>query len=121
MIKKTFFLVVLFSSFLFSKEGYLNIDADFFEADEQKQQMYFKGNVKMSKNSDTLESNYLLINTESSKEDKDKQVPKDYMATGDVKFTVHTEDNILRLMGKPNKQTLLNFKADFEDMNKLNI
>ncbi len=99
MINRAIFLVVLFASFLFAKEGYLNIDADFFEADEKKQQMYFKGNVKMSKNSDTLESNYLLINTESSKEDKNKQVPKDYMATGDVKFSIKTQENLFKGKG----------------------
>ena len=30
----------------------------------------------------------------------------------------HTEDKILKLMGKPDKQTLLNFKKNFEDLNK---
>lgn len=100
MIKKTIFLLVVVSSLLFAKDGYLNIDADFFEADESKKQMHFKGNVKMSKNSDVLEAKSLLINTEISKEDKNKQIPKDYMATGDVRFTVHTdEDNVLKGKG----------------------
>ena len=30
----------------------------------------------------------------------------------------HTEDKVLRLMGKPNKQTLLDFKNNFENLNK---
>ena len=30
----------------------------------------------------------------------------------------HTEENILKLMGKPNKKTLLNFKTNFEKLNK---
>jgi radical SAM superfamily enzyme YgiQ (UPF0313 family) len=30
----------------------------------------------------------------------------------------HTEDKILKLMGKPNKETLINFKKNFEKLNK---
>jgi uncharacterized radical SAM protein YgiQ len=57
---------------------------------------------------------------------EDKKFGKQYLKTlvdhhisGQMKVAPeHTEDKILRLMGKPNKQTLLNFKSDFEDMNK---
>jgi len=99
MNRRTFLILVFFYTVLIAKDGYLNIDADYFEADEKKHQMYFKGNVKLNKNQDILQSKYLLINTEASKEDKNKQVPKDYMATGNVKFTVHTKDNILKGKG----------------------
>ena len=57
---------------------------------------------------------------------EDKKHGKEYLKTlvdhhisGQMKVAPeHTEDKILRLMGKPNKQTLLNFKSDFEDLNK---
>ncbi|RLA79058.1 MAG: YgiQ family radical SAM protein [Epsilonproteobacteria bacterium] len=57
---------------------------------------------------------------------EDKKHGKEYLKTlvdhhisGQMKVAPeHTEDNILRLMGKPNKETLLNFKRNFEDLNK---
>ena len=57
---------------------------------------------------------------------EDKKYGKQYLKTlvdhhisGQMKVAPeHTEDNILRLMGKPNKETLLNFKANFEELNK---
>jgi len=108
MIKRSFLALLLLFTFS-SAEEYLNIDADFFEADEKKQQMYFKGNVKMTKKKDLLTSKHLLINTEASKTDKSKQVPKDYVATGNVKFTIYTNDNLLKGKGDkvyyyPNEQ-----------------
>ncbi|MCK5111638.1 MAG: YgiQ family radical SAM protein [Arcobacteraceae bacterium] len=57
---------------------------------------------------------------------EDKKHGKEYLKTlvnyhisGQMKVAPeHTEDNILRLMGKPNKETLLNFKRNFEELNK---
>ena len=57
---------------------------------------------------------------------EDKKFGKQYLKTlvdhhisGQMKVAPeHTEDKILRLMGKPNKQALLNFKKDFDDLNK---
>lgn len=97
-------LIVFFSLFIgvfgFAEENYLNIDADFFEAKEKEQKLYFEGNVRLTKNKDILTSKELLINTRPSKENPNKQVPKDYVATGDVKFTVITEDkNIIKGSG----------------------
>jgi len=56
----------------------------------------------------------------------DKKFGNEYLKTlvnhhisGQMKVAPeHTEDKILRLMGKPDKKTLLNFKANFEDLNK---
>jgi lipopolysaccharide transport protein LptA len=92
------FLIVSFS-YLYAEETYLNIDASFFEADEAKQLMVFKGNVKMTKNKDILICKKLVINTVPSKTNPNKQIPKDYKATGDVHFTIHTEQNILKGKG----------------------
>lgn len=109
MVKRLFLFLLLITTLGFAKEQYLNIDADFFEADEQKQKMLFKGNVKMTKQKDILTSKTLIINTKASAQDKNKQVPKDYMATGDVKFTIYTNDNVLKGKGDkvyyyPNEQ-----------------
>jgi lipopolysaccharide transport protein LptA len=92
------FLIISFN-FLSAEETYLNIDASFFEADETKQLMTFKGDVKMTKNKDILLCKKLVINTVPSKNDPKKQVPKDYKATGDVHFTIHTAQNILKGKG----------------------
>jgi lipopolysaccharide transport protein LptA len=93
-------LIFLFSIItLNAEENYLNIDATFFEANEKKQILYFKGDVKMTKNNDILECQSLVINTMPSKADPKKQEPKDYTAKGDVSFVIHTVDNILKGKG----------------------
>ena len=92
------FLIISFN-YVSAEETYLNIDASFFEADETKQIMIFKGNVKMTKNKDILLCKKLVINTVPSKDNSKKQIPKDYKATGDVHFTIHTAQNILKGKG----------------------
>ena len=84
---------------LFGQENYLNIDAAHFEANQQKNILYFKGDVKMTKNKDVLMCQSLVINTVISPEDPKKQIPKDYTATGDVSFIIVTIDNILKGRG----------------------
>lgn len=91
----SFFIIMVFA---FCEENYLNIDAKHFEANEKEQKLYFKGDVKMTKNKDILVCQDLLIYTEVSKE-SNKQIPKSYEATGDVSFELHTEDNILKAKG----------------------
>jgi len=102
------FLIMSFNR-LNAQETYLNIDATFFEADEKKQIMIFKKNVKMSKNKDLLLCQKLVINTVPSKKNPHKQIPKKYTATGDVHFTIYTAKNILEGKGDtvlyyPNKK-----------------
>jgi len=97
-------LVIFLSIFLaiasFAQENYLNIDADKFEAKEKQNKLYFEGNVRLTKSKDLLTAKKLVINTKASKKNSKKQVPKDYIATGNVKFTVHTkENNILKGSG----------------------
>ncbi|MEA3498926.1 MAG: LptA/OstA family protein [Campylobacterota bacterium] len=82
-----------------AEENYLNIDATHFEANEKKNIMYFKGDVKMTKNRDVLLCQKLYINTKKSKDDSTKQIPKDYKAVGDVSFVLYTKDNVLRGKG----------------------
>jgi lipopolysaccharide export system protein LptA len=104
-MKKSKFYTILFLLFTYfvinvnAEENYLNIDAIFFEADEKQQILYFKGDVKMIKNKDKILCQSLIINTMPSKDDPTKQVPKDYTATGDVVFEIHTIDNILKGRG----------------------
>ena len=92
-------LTILISFNLYAEDNYLNIDAKHFESNEQKQTMIFKDNVKMTKNKDILLSQHLLINTQPAKNNPKKQIPKNYKATGDVSFVIHTVNNILKGKG----------------------
>ena len=97
MKKTTYIILILFFMVsLIAQDGFLNIDAQHFEANKQKNILFFKGNVKMIKNQDKLECQSLIINTIPSKTDPNKQIPKDYNATGSVKFTIHTDTSILK-------------------------
>ena len=97
MKKTTYIILILFfMASLIAQDGFLNIDAQHFEANKQKNILFFKGKVKMDKNKDKLECESLIINTIPSKTDPNKQVPKDYNATGSVKFTIHTDTSILK-------------------------
>jgi len=91
--------LILISTTIYAEENYLNIDATHFEADEKKNLMYFKGNVKMTKNKDILNCDKLYINTKPSLSDPTKQEPKDYKAVGNVSFVLYTVDNVLRGKG----------------------
>ena len=48
---------------LFAQDTYLDIDANSFEANEQKNFILFQGNVKMKKKDDLLLCQILNINT----------------------------------------------------------
>ncbi len=62
---------------------------------------------------------YDLINEDKKHGKQYLKTLVDHHISGQMKVAPeHTEDNILRLMGKPNKETLLNFKRDFEELNK---
>jgi lipopolysaccharide export system protein LptA len=103
MIKNnTIYIIIIFLfSFVLlnAEENYLNIDATVFEANEKEQLLYFKGDVKMTKNKDILKCQSLIINTTPSKNNSNKQIPKDYTATGDVSFVINTIDNVLKGKG----------------------
>lgn len=94
-----FVLILLGLSSLYAEENYLNIDAKHFEADTSKNLLYFKGDVKMTKNKDILLCQSLVINTITTAENPEKPIPKDYEAKGDVSFVVHTANNILKGKG----------------------
>ena len=53
-----------------AEENYLNIDSKHFESQTQKNVLYFKGDVKMTKNKDILLCQSLVINTKASSKDK---------------------------------------------------
>ncbi len=103
MIVNKFYIILLFLIFIGSanaNDNYLDIDATYFEANEQDKVMIFKGDVKMTKNKDVLLCQTLLINTQIDKDDKNKQIPKDFNATGDVSFVLYLDDNIIKAKGQ---------------------
>lgn len=99
MLKNRLYILSLFCiTFLYAEQNYLNIDAEHFEANQSNNILIFKGNVKMVENKNILLCQNLIINTTISKKNS-KQIPKDYNATGDVSFTLHTQDNIFKVKG----------------------
>ena len=101
-------ILIFITNILYAEKNYLNIDATHFEANEQKNIMYFDGNVKMTKNNDSLKCERLEINTMKSPTDTTKQIPKDYKATGDVEFTFYTQNSIFKGKG----ETVLYYPLD---------
>ncbi len=62
---------------------------------------------------------YDLINEDKKHGQQYLKTLVDHHISGQMKVAPeHTEDKVLRLMGKPDKQTLLNFKANFDNLNK---
>jgi len=62
---------------------------------------------------------YDLINEDKKHGQEYLKEIVEHHVSGQMKIAPeHTEDKVLRLMGKPNKQTLLDFKNNFEKLNK---
>ena len=62
---------------------------------------------------------YDLINEDKKYGQKYLKTLVDHHISGQMKIAPeHTEEKILKLMGKPDKKTLLNFKANFDALNK---
>ena len=62
---------------------------------------------------------YDLINEDKKYGQRYLKTLVDHHISGQMKVAPeHTEDKILRLMGKPNKKALLDFKQQFDDYNK---
>ena len=82
---------------LYAENNYLNIDAKSFEANEKENFIHFNGDVKMTKNSDYLKCQDLMIYTKKTK--KNKQLPIKYEATKDVSFEIVLKKSILKGRG----------------------
>jgi uncharacterized radical SAM protein YgiQ len=62
---------------------------------------------------------YDLINQDKQYGDEYLKEIVNHHVSGQMKIAPeHTEDNILKLMGKPNKKTLINFKEKFDKLNQ---
>ncbi|MCK9337960.1 MAG: lipopolysaccharide transport periplasmic protein LptA [Arcobacteraceae bacterium] len=89
---------VLLFSFVFAQDN-LIIDANNFEADDQKGIAIFTGNVKVTKIKDKLNSDKLVV--EMTTNSQNEKTPKKYTATGNVDFTVYSQEKIY--LGKGTK------------------
>ncbi|MDY0320635.1 MAG: LptA/OstA family protein [Arcobacteraceae bacterium] len=83
--------LILLLSMVYANEE-LIIDANHFEADDKQGIAVFTGNVKVQKVKDKLNSEKLVVLM--SKNDKNEQTPKKYTATGNVDFTVLSNDKV---------------------------
>ena len=88
---KILIMLFLSISFLFSQK--LIIDANKFEAYDEKGLSVFTGNVKMTKGEDALEADKLEVYLSKKNKNK-KREPLKYIATGSVKFKVKAADKI---------------------------
>ncbi len=88
---KFFIQLILLLSMVYANED-LIIDANHFEADDQKGIAIFTGNVKVQKVKDTLNSDKLVVLM--TKNNKNEQTPKKYTATGNVDFTVLSNEKV---------------------------
>ena len=62
---------------------------------------------------------YDLINEDKKHGQQYLKTLVDHHISGQMKVAPeHTEDKVLKLMGKPNKETLVNFKSNFDKLNK---
>jgi len=84
---KIIYLIIFFIGILVAKEVDVDIQADSFLANKSKNLIVFKGNVSMVKAEDTLVCQELVVHTKINP-DTNKTVMRQYVATGDVSFTI---------------------------------
>ena len=88
-----FLLIFIFvcTSTIYAQISKLIIDAKTFEAKDKEGLSIFTGNVKLQRGKDRLFSDKLVIYM-TAKEGKKARTPLRYIATGNAKFIIFTED-----------------------------
>jgi len=72
----------------------VDIQAEYFESDKNKNLVIFKGSVSMVKGDDTLVCNEIILKTKENK-DTNKTDIVSYVATGNVSFTLKSDTSYL--------------------------
>ena len=103
-MKKTIILTILLSLNLFSQE--LKVKANVFSSDEKTGISVFKGDVRITKGSDKLNAQQVVIHTDKNHE------PTRFVATGDASFTIKTVDGSL-YTGKAQKVIYLPLNKEY--------
>jgi lipopolysaccharide export system protein LptA len=80
------FIVMFIAIFSFASSSNLEITSDFFEADNANKQFIFKGNVKIKKGKDKLETNKLIVLLDKSNQ------AKEYRSSGGSRIEVFLKD-----------------------------
>jgi len=78
---------------MFATEVDVDIQADSFVANQKENIITFNGNVSMVKGEDTLVCQKLIVHTKIN--DLNETVAKQYLATGNVSFTLKRPDTLL--------------------------
>jgi len=102
----------LFSITLFAEQ--LQIVADNFERNQQKKFSSFTGHVNIKKGLDDLKASQVFVYVD------DKNRPIKYEASGDVSFSVTTENNVT-YMGKSQLLIFLPLKKEYQFYKKVYI
>ncbi len=91
---KYILLLILFTLSLFAKEVDVDIQANSFESSKNKNLIVFSGDVSMVKGEDTLVCQELIVHTKVDK-DTNKTIAKQYIAIGNVSFTLKRPTTLL--------------------------
>jgi len=90
---KKFLIILSLCINIFATEVDVDIQADSFVSNQQKNIIIFTGNVSMVKGEDTLVCQKLIVHTQIN--DQNKTVAKQYLASGNVSFTLKRPDTLL--------------------------
>ena len=99
---KYILILLITFSFIHSKTVDVDIQAEFFDSDESKNIVIFKGNVSMVKEGNTLVCDKIVLKTKIDTKTNKKNIIS-YVATGNVSFTIKNETT--DLIGNGNKIT----------------
>ncbi|HIP13765.1 MAG TPA: hypothetical protein EYG97_03535 [Arcobacter sp.] len=97
-MKKFIIIISIFIS-LFAQETDVDIQADSFVSKQKENIIIFTGNVSMIKGEDTLVCQQLIVHTQLEA-DTNQTVAKQYIATGNVSFTIRRPTTLLIGKGK---------------------
>ncbi|WP_419769630.1 MAG: LptA/OstA family protein [Candidatus Marinarcus sp.] len=110
---KFLFCLLVMVNVLFAAEDKLIIDANKFEAYDQKGIAIFTGDVKMTRIKDKLDANEVIVYLTPNPDGKAKQKePLKYVATGDVSFEIYS--NLKHYTGKGDKVIYLPKESKYE-------
>ena len=91
-MKKIIIILAIFIN-IFATEVDVDIQADTFVANQQKNIVTFTGHVSMIKGEDTLVCEKLIVHTKI--DDLNQTVAKQYLASGNVSFTLKRPNTLL--------------------------
>jgi len=97
---KYIIIFLLSISSLLGKITNVDIQAEFFDSNESKNIVIFRGNVSMIKGKDTIKAQEIILKSKLNEKTNKKDIIS-YVATGDVSFKIKTQKE--QLIGRGEK------------------